>query len=223
VLAALEKIKASFDAHCARQEGLACGPDRARGQRACRAGRKSRGFTSSAVPPGPHGRVSGSNGRRIVLALEPAADGFRNYYGKDQSSAGEYLLVDKANLLTLSAPEMTVLVGGLRVLGANWDKSSYGVFTATPGALTNDFFVNLLELGTTWKPLDPGSHAFSGTDDATGQARWKGTRADLLFGSNSELRRARGGLRERRREEKFVHDFTKAWTKVTELDRFDLA
>jgi catalase-peroxidase len=116
-----------------------------------------------------------------------------------------------------------VLVGGLRVLGANWDKSKHGVFTDRPGMLTNDFFVNLLEMGTTWKPLDPGSHAFSGTDDATGQIRWTGTRVDLVFGSNSELRALAEVYASDDAKDKFVHDFVKAWTKVTELDRFDLA
>jgi catalase-peroxidase len=156
-------------------------------------------------------------------ALEPTADGFRNYYAAGNRLPQEYALIDKANLLTLSAPEMTVLVGGLRVLGANWDKSKHGVFTDRPGMLTNDFFVNLLEIGTTWKPLDPGSHAFSGTDDATGQIRWTGTRVDLVFGSNSELRALAEVYASDDAKDKFVHDFVKAWTKVTELDRFDLA
>jgi catalase-peroxidase len=155
--------------------------------------------------------------------LEPLADGFRNYYAKGNRLSQEYALLDKANLLTLSAPEMTVLVGGLRVLGANWDQSSYGVLTKTPGALTNDFFVNLLELGTIWKPLDPGSQAFSATDEATGQVTWTGTRADLVFGSNSELRALAEVYGCDDAKETFVRDFAKAWTKVMELDRFDLA
>ncbi|MFT4236034.1 MAG: catalase/peroxidase HPI, partial [Microbacterium sp.] len=120
--------------------------------------------------------------------LEPIADGFRNYAGPDAVLPAEHLLIDKANLLTLTAPEMTVLVGGLRVLGANWDGSAYGVFTDRPGVLTNDFFVNLLDLGRTWKQLDPGGHAFEATDDVTGEVHGLGTRVDLVFGSNSELR-----------------------------------
>ena len=157
--------------------------------------------------------------------LEPAADGFRNYQGPAATAAGlpaEHLLVDKANLLTLSAPEMTVLVGGLRVLGANWDGSDHGVFTDRVGVLTNDFFVNLLDLGTTWKPLDPGSHAFLGTKDATGEKVGVGTRVDLLFGSNSELRALAEVYASDDANEKFVRDFAAAWGRVTELDRFDL-
>ncbi len=121
--------------------------------------------------------------------LEPAADGFRNYVGKSSILPAEYLLLDRANLLTLSAPEMTVLVGGLRVLGATYDGSSLGVLTDRPGTLSNDFFVNLLTFGTTWKALDDGDHpATYEARDASGQVRWTGSRADLVFGSNSELR-----------------------------------
>ncbi|WP_159501080.1 catalase/peroxidase HPI [Microbacterium sp. 18062] len=154
--------------------------------------------------------------------LEPVADGFRNYYGPSATLPAEYHLIDKANLLTLTAPETTVLVGGLRALGATYDGSSFGVLTERPGVLTNDFFVNLLELGTTWKPLDPGSHAFQAHDDATGEATWIGTRADLVFGSNSELRALAEVYASDDAAEKFVRDFVAAWTKVTELDRFDL-
>ncbi|MBA8816633.1 catalase-peroxidase [Microbacterium halimionae] len=154
--------------------------------------------------------------------LEPAADGFRNYTKGRPTLPAEYLLVDKANLLTLSAPEMTVLVGGLRVLGANWDASNYGVLTERTGVLTNDFFVNLLDLGTTWKPLDPGKHAFQATSDASGETLWTGTRADLVFGSNSELRAVAEVYASDDATEKFVRDFVAAWGKVTELDRFDL-
>ncbi|MCC4909573.1 catalase/peroxidase HPI [Microbacterium sp. cx-59] len=154
--------------------------------------------------------------------LEPAADGFRNYYGPNATLPQEHHLIDKANLLTLSAPEMTVLVGGLRVLGANWDGSAYGVFTDRAGVLTNDFFVTLLDLGTTWKPLDPGSHAFAGAKDGSGAPVGVGTRVDLLFGSNSELRALAEVYASDDAKEKFVRDFVAAWTKVTELDRFDL-
>ena len=154
--------------------------------------------------------------------LEPAADGFRNYQGPLAEMPAEYHLIDKANLLTLTAPEMTVLVGGLRVLGANWDGSPYGVFTDRPGVLTNDFFVNLLDLGTTWKPLDPGSHAFAGAKDGSGEKVGVGTRVDLLFGSNSELRALAEVYASDDATEKFVRDFAAAWGKVTELDRFDL-
>src|SRR5690606_5423266 len=121
-------------------------------------------------------------------ALEPTADGFRNYQGKSNRLPAEFLLLDKANLLTLSAPEMTVLVGGLRVLGANHQQSSLGVLTDAPGTLTNGFFVNLLDMGTAWKATSEDRTTFEGRDAATGEVRWTGTRADLVFGSNSELR-----------------------------------
>ncbi|MGZ0711419.1 catalase/peroxidase HPI (plasmid) [Coraliomargarita sp. W4R53] len=154
--------------------------------------------------------------------MEPAADGFRNYYSANAFLPEEHHLIDKANLLTLSAPEMTVLVGGLRALGANWDGSPHGVFTERVGVLTNDVFVNLLDLGTTWKSVDPGSHAFAGTKDGSGEMVGMGTRVDLLFGSNSELRAIAEVYASDDANEKFVHDFVAAWTKVTELDRFDL-
>ncbi|MCX5172044.1 catalase/peroxidase HPI [Streptomyces antibioticus] len=155
-------------------------------------------------------------------ALEPAWDGFRNYVGKGTRLPAEYLLLDKANLLTLSAPETTVLVGGLRVLGANTGQSSHGVFTDTPGVLTNDFFVNLLDLGTTWKSTSSDQHTFEGRDAATGELKWTGTRADLVFGSNSELRALAEVYASDDAKEKFVKDFVDAWVKVSNLDRFDL-
>ncbi|KAB1985937.1 catalase/peroxidase HPI [Streptomyces triticiradicis] len=155
-------------------------------------------------------------------ALEPVWDGFRNYVGKGTRLPAEYLLLDKANLLTLSAPETTVLVGGLRVLGANTGQSAHGVFTATPGVLTNDFFVNLLDLGTTWKSTSEDQHTFVGRDAATGEAKWTGTRADLVFGSNSELRALAEVYASDDAKEKFVKDFVAAWDKVMNLDRFDL-
>lgn len=154
--------------------------------------------------------------------LEPAADGFRNYYGRNAVLPQEHQLVDKANLLTLTAPEMTVLVGGLRVLGANWDGSEYGVFTDRPGVLTNDFFVNLLDLGTAWTALDPGSQAYEGVKEGSTERVGRGTRVDLLFGSNSELRALAEVYASDDATEKFVRDFAAAWGKVTELDRFDL-
>ena len=155
-------------------------------------------------------------------ALEPAADGFRNYLGKGNRLPAEYLLLDRANLLTLSAPETTVLVGGLRVLGANFDNSALGVLTETPGSLTNDFFVNLLDLGTTWTATDDSSETFEARD-ASGAVKWTGSRVDLVFGSNSELRALAEVYASDDAKEKFVHDFVAAWTKVANLDRFDLA
>ncbi|HEY2576173.1 MAG TPA: catalase/peroxidase HPI, partial [Streptosporangiaceae bacterium] len=155
-------------------------------------------------------------------ALEPAADGFRNYAGKGSRLPAEYLLIDRANLLTLSAPEMTVLVGGLRVLGANYQQSPHGVFTTAPGSLTNDFFVNLLDLGTTWTAASGDATAFEGRDAATGEVRWTGSRADLIFGANSELRALAEVYASDDAKEKFVRDFVAAWDKVMNLDRFDL-
>ncbi|WP_335971375.1 MULTISPECIES: catalase/peroxidase HPI [Streptomycetaceae] len=155
-------------------------------------------------------------------ALEPGADGFRNYVGKGNRLGAEYLLIDRANLLTLSAPETTVLVGGLRVLGANYDGSKLGVFTDAPGTLTNDFFVNLLDLGVTWTPTSEDSTTFEARDDATGEVKWTGTRADLVFGSNSELRALAEVYASDDAKGKFVADFVAAWTKVMDLDRFDL-
>ncbi|MDN3270192.1 catalase/peroxidase HPI [Streptomyces sp. MA15] len=171
------------------------------------------------------GRVDATQEQTDVesfAALEPTADGFRNYLGKGNRLGAEYLLVDKANLLGLSAPEMTVLVGGLRVLGATHQRSSQGVFTATPGLLTNDFFVNLLDMGTTWKPTSEDRTAFEGRDAATGEVKWTGSRADLVFGSNSELRALAEVYASDDAGEKFVRDFVTAWDKVMNLDRFDL-
>ncbi len=158
-------------------------------------------------------------------ALEPRSDGFRNYIAAGNPLKAEHLLVDRANLLTLTAPEMTVLVGGLRVLGANWDGSDTGVLTDKPGALTNDFFVNLLDMGTEWSGTDAdGDDAtrFEGKDRDSGEVKWTGTRADLVFGSNSELRALGEVYASDDAREKFVRDFVAAWDKVMNLDRFDL-
>jgi catalase-peroxidase len=154
-------------------------------------------------------------------ALEPTADGFRNYAGKGNRLPAEYLLLDRSNLLNLSAPEMTVLVGGLRVLGANFDGSKLGVFTSTPESLTNDFFVNLLDLGTTWKPTSQDADIFEGSD-SSGAVKWTGTRADLVFGSHSVLRALAEVYGSADAQEKFVKDFVAAWTKVMNLGRFDV-
>jgi len=155
--------------------------------------------------------------------LEPTADGFRNYLGKGHRLPAEYLLIDRANLLSLSAPEMTVLVGGLRVLGANTKDSTVGVFTATPGSLTNDFFTNLLDMGTTWSPTSDDAETFEGRDAVTGEQKWTGSRVDLVFGSNSELRALSEVYACDDAGEKFVNDFVAAWHKVMNADRFDLA
>ncbi|WP_330237849.1 catalase/peroxidase HPI [Streptomyces sp. NBC_00525] len=180
--------------------------------------------TPVEVPFTP-GRVDASQDQTDVesfVELEPVADGFRNYVGKGSRLPAEYLLLDRANLLGLSAPEMTVLVGGLRVLGANHQQTTHGVFTDAPGTLTNDFFVNLLDMGTTWKSVADDRSAFEGRDSATGELRWTGTRADLVFGSNAELRAVAEVYASDDAGEKFVRDFVAAWDKVMNLDRFDL-
>ncbi|HEY3017136.1 MAG TPA: catalase/peroxidase HPI [Nocardioides sp.] len=183
---------------------------------------KSAGYDVE-VPFTP-GRTDASQEQTDVesfAALEPTADGFRNHLGKGNRLPAEYLLLDKANLLTLSAPEMTVLVGGLRVLGAG--QTALGVFTETPGSLTNDFFANLLDLGTGWTATSKDAETYEGRDLATGEVRWTGSRVDLLFGSNSELRAVAEVYASDDAKEKFVTDFVAAWAKVMELDRFDLA
>ncbi|ODV04849.1 MAG: catalase/peroxidase HPI [Thiobacillus sp. SCN 63-57] len=154
--------------------------------------------------------------------LEPIADGFRNYQKARYTVSAEELLLDKAQLLTLSAPEMTVLVGGMRVMNANVGQSPHGVFTTRPGTLTNDFFVNLLDMGTEWKAVSEAEDTFEGRDRKTGEKKWTGTRVDLVFGSNSQLRALAETYGSSDAQEKFVRDFVAAWTKVMNLDRFDL-
>jgi catalase-peroxidase len=155
--------------------------------------------------------------------LEPVADGFRNYQKTKYAVSAEELLVDKAQLLTLTAPEMTVLVGGMRVLNTNFGQTQHGVFTKKPESLTNDFFVNLLDMNTTWKATSEDKDLFEGSDRATGKLKWTGTRVDLIFGSNSQLRALAEVYGSADGQEQFVHDFAAAWTKVMNLDRFDLA
>ena len=155
--------------------------------------------------------------------LEPVADGFRNYLKGKYSVLGESLLVDKAQLLTLTAPEMTVLVGGMRVLKTNFGGAQPGVFTKRPEALTNDFFVNLLDMSTEWKALSKDADVFEGRDRKTGELKWTGTRVDLVFGSNSQLRTLAEVYGSSDVEKKFIHDFLAAWNKVMNLDRFDVA
>jgi catalase-peroxidase len=185
---------------------------------------KNAGHTIT-VPFTP-GRADASQEQTDVTSfavLEPAADGFRNYYKPKHTTSQEAMLVDKAQLLTLSAPEMTVLVGGMRVLNTNYDGSKHGVFTNKPGVLTNDFFVNLLDFVTTWKAADKVQQGFYGADRTTGAVKWTATRADLIFGSNSELRAIAEVYACEDAKEKFVHDFAAAWAKVMNLDRFDVA
>jgi catalase-peroxidase len=177
------------------------------------------------VPFAP-GRTDASQEQTDVhsfAVLEPVADGFRNYQKTKYAVTAEELLVDRAQLLTLTAPEVTVLIGGMRVLNANFGQSQHGVFTKRPETLTNDFFVNLLDMSTTWKPTSEDKEVFEGRDRATGELKWTGTRVDLIFGSNSQLRAIAEVYACEDSQEKFVHDFIAAWNKVMNLDRFDLA
>ena len=154
--------------------------------------------------------------------MEPEADGFRNYQKKTYAAPAEEMLIDRAQLLTLSAPEMTVLVGGMRALGANHGGTAHGVLTGRPGTLTNDFFVNLLDMATVWKATSDAEDLFEGTDRETGAKKWTGTRVDLIFGSNSQLRAIAEVYAQDDAKEKFARDFVAAWTKVMNADRFDL-
>jgi len=225
VLRTLEGIKKEFDAaHSGGKKVSLADVIVLGGCAAVEKAAKSAGHEVE-VPFGP-GRTDASQAQTDVASfavLEPAADGFRNYLKARFSVSAEELLVDKAQLLTLTAPEMTVLVGGLRVLGANHGQSAHGVFTGRPGTLTNDFFVNLLDMGTEWRASSEAGDVFEGRDRATGKVKWTATRVDLIFGSNSQLRALAEVYGSADAERKFVNDFVAAWSKVMNLDRFDLA
>jgi catalase-peroxidase len=179
----------------------------------------------AATVPFTPGRTDASQDQtdtHSFAVLEPEADGFRNYLKTAYTVTPEAMLVDRAQLMTLSAPEMTVLLGGMRVLGANADASKHGVFTKRPEKLTNDFFLNLLDMGTTWKSVSETEDLFEGRDRATNELKWTGTRVDLIFGSNSQLRAIAEVYACDDAQEKFTRDFVAAWNKVMNLDRFDL-
>jgi catalase-peroxidase len=215
VLGKLEEIQQAYEKPVSLADLIVLGGSAAIEQAAREAGRE-------VVVPFSPGRVDATDEQTDAESfewLEPTADGFRNHLKPGHRLPAEYLLLDRANLLTLSAPELTVLVGGLRVLGANAGGSAHGVLTDRPGVLTNDFFVNLLDLGTDWKPA--GDDTFEARDGG-GQVRWTGTRADLVFGSNSELRALAEVYASDDAADKFVADFVAAWAKVMDLDRFDL-
>ena len=218
VLRTLEGIQASFGKPVSLADLIVLG-----GSAAIELAARKAGYDVD-VPftPGRTDALQEQTDVESFAALEPTADGFRNYLRKGHRLPAEYLLLDRANLLTLSAPEMTVLVGGLRVLGANYEQSPLGVFTSTPGSLTNDFFVGLLDLNTRWT-ASADAETFEGRDVATGEVRWTGSRADLVFGSNSELRALAEVYASDDAREKFVHDFVAAWVKVMNLDRFELS
>ncbi|HUD72275.1 MAG TPA: catalase/peroxidase HPI, partial [Dongiaceae bacterium] len=219
VLATLEEIRKGFKKPVSMADLIVLGGCAAVEQAAKKAG------VGVKVPFAP-GRTDASpemTDAESFAVLEPKADGFRNYSAHGARCPAEHLLIARATLLTLSAPEMTVLVGGLRVLNANHRQSPLGVFTRRPGTLTNDFFVNLLDMGTTWKPTSESAETFEGHDRKTGALKWTGSRVDLVFGSNSELRAFAEVYACADAQKKFVHDFVAAWAKVMNLDRFDLA
>ncbi len=224
VLSALEGVQAEFNAAQTGGKRVSLADLIVIGGAAGVAQAARQGGHAVEVPVTP-GRMDASQEETDVASfavLEPVADGFRNYLKSEFKVPAEKLLVDRAQLLTLTAPEMTVLVGGLRVLGANVGSSTHGVFTDRPGTLTNDFFVNLLDMGVVWAPASNASGVFEGRDRKTGQVRWTGTRVDLVFGSNSQLRALSEVFGCHDAQEAFVHDFVAAWTKVMNLDRVDL-
>ena len=176
------------------------------------------------VPFAP-GRTDASQEQTDIKSfgvLEPVADGFRNYLKTKYAVTAEELLIDQAQLLTLTAPEMTVLIGGMRALNANFKKSQHGIFTRRPETLTNDFFVNLLDMGTAWKAASEADDVFEGSDRVSGELKWTGSRVDLIFGSNSQLRALAEVYGSEDSQEKFLQDFVAAWNKLMNLDRFDL-
>nr|MDJ0721211.1 catalase-peroxidase [Desulfobacterales bacterium] len=188
--------------------------------------RSARSAGHDVTVPFAPGRTDASEAQTDAVSfnvLEPKADGFRNYQKKKYAVSAEEMLVDRAQLLTLTAPELTVLLGGLRVLNANVGQSQHGVFTQRPEVLTNDFFVNLLDMNTTWQPTAEDEDVFEGRDRTTGERKWTGTRVDLVFGSNSQLRALAEVYGSEDGQAKFVQDFVAAWDKVMNLDRFDLA
>lgn len=223
VLTALEKIQAEFNAKSTSKKVSLADLIVLGGNAAIEEAAKKAGVAVS-VPftPGRMDATQEQTDVKNMAVLEPMADGFRNYTKTQYTVPTEELLVDKAQLLTLTVPEMTVLVGGMRVLNTNFDGSKHGVFTLRPGTLSTDFFVNLLDMNTEWKAISDSKEVFQGKDRVTGKVKWTATRADLIFGSNSELRALAEVYASADANEKFVRDFIAAWTKVMNLDRFDV-
>ena len=223
VLSVLEKVQADFNAKSKDKKVSLADLIVLAGNTGVEQAAKNAGY-SVQVPFTP-GRMDASQEQTDVKSfavLEPQADGFRNYLKTKYTVATEELLVDKAQLLTLTAPEMTVLVGGMRALNANYDGSKHGIFSSTKDKLSNDFFVNLLAMGTTWKATSDAQEVFEGSNMKTNEVKWTATRADLIFGSNSELRAIAEVYAQNDNKQKFVNDFVAAWTKVMNLDRFDV-
>lgn len=224
VLSALQKVQADFNESQAGDKRVSLADLIVLGGCAAIEQAASAGGHDVQVPFTP-GRTDASQEKTDVegfAALEPTADGFRNYMGQEHDRSPEELLIDRAQLLTLTAPEMTVLVGGMRVLNVNHDGLKHGVFTEKPGVLSNDFFVHLLDMGTSWKQSADNNHLFEGRDRTTGDIKWHATRVDLIFGSNSQLRAISEAYASADAEEKFVNDFVAVWNKVMNLDRFDV-
>jgi catalase-peroxidase len=223
VLSKLESIQKKFNKNNSRKKVSIADLIVLGGNAAIEEAAEKAGHTVS-VPftPGRTDALQEQTDVESMQLLKPMADGFTNYQEKQYTLTTEELLVDKAQLLTLSAPEMTVLVGGMRALGANYNNTDHGVFTDREGQLTNDYFVNLMDMSTKWEPKDEFRQVFIGKDRNTGDVKWTATRADLIFGSNSELRALAEVYATDDADEKFVSDFVDAWTKVMELDRFDV-
>jgi catalase-peroxidase len=224
VLATLEGIQRAFnDAHLGGKKVSLADLIVLGGAAAVEKAAKSAGQdVAVAFTPGRNDASQEQTDVESFSVLEPVSDGFRNYQKASFTVSAEELLIDKAQLLTLTAPEMTVLVGGLRALNANHGQSQHGVFTTRPETLTNDFFVNLLDMGTVWKAATPDKEVFEGRDRATGEVKWTATRTDLVFGSNSQLRALAEVYGQNDAQGKFVRDFVAAWNKVMNADRFDL-
>tara|TARA_R110002096_G_scaffold380678_4_gene574617 strand:+ start:9306 stop:11561 length:2256 start_codon:yes stop_codon:yes gene_type:complete len=223
ILAVYEKIQQDFNSKAKGKKVSMADLIVLGGSVAVEKAAKNAGYDIS-VPftPGRTDATQAQTDLESMEVLEPMADGFRNYSKTQYTISTEALMVDKAQLLTLNAPEMTVLIGGMRALGANYNQSNHGVLTSNPGSLSNDFFVKLLDMGTEWKAIDDTKEVFQGMDRKTGELKWTATRADLIFGSNSELRALAEVYAANDSKEKFVNDFLAAWTKVMNLDRFDL-
>ena len=222
VLRHLEAVQAEFNAAGGAQVSLADLIVLAGGAAIEKAAKAAGMDVTVPFTPGRTDATQAMTDVESFAMLEPTADGFRNYLAKGHVQTAEFLLVDKANLLGLTAPEMTVLVGGLRVLGNNYDGSDLGVLTATPGTLTNDYFVNLLDMATVWTPTSDTEQTYEGKDRTSGAHKWNATRVDLVFGSNSQLRALAEVYGSSDAKEKFVHDFVAAWDKIMMSDRFDL-
>jgi len=225
VLAALEKIQKDFNSSQSGGKRVSLADVIVLGGCAAVEAAAKKAGHAVQVPFAP-GRTDASQEMTDVesfAVLEPTADGFRNYLRKGDDRSPAELLVERSRLLTLTAPEMTVLIGGMRVLNANYGQSKLGVFTERPGALTNDFFVNLLDMGTVWRKSSHGEHSYEGCDRRTGAVKWTATAVDLVFGSNSQLRAIAEVYACEDSPQKFVSDFAAAWAKVMNLDRFDLA